>query len=225
MRWAAYILTAVCFAGSLAAALLRLVDPAGGIIAAMIGLGFLLLAVVLESSLAREPRIARVQVEFTPEQRDDLRQLVLGIGTRAMSVSYLAGFTANAKRLVVADPYFFACKNSQIDELKQVLKSVIDLSSARLQTVTVFSDPRHDQTLVVNWYRNEAGGRLRHHPTDRVHDRVWAKDGPEGILVGTSLMGLGRRLAFSLPLPATDLREFLTFLDDEFGLHLRHEMT
>lgn len=49
--------------------------------------------------------------------------------------------------------------------------------------------------------------------TDAVHDRVWIADRREGIIVGTSFNGLGRKISFLVPLPPADFREFLNCLD------------
>ncbi len=45
-----------------------------------------------------------------------------------------------------------------------------------------------------------------------MHDRVWIKDGNRAKVVGTSFNGLGKKLAFILNLPESDLRAFQTQL-------------
>jgi len=51
--------------------------------------------------------------------------------------------------------------------------------------------------------------------TDKIHDRIWIKNGKWAIAVGSSLNNIGSKLSFILELPEKDLKALLKFLKEE----------
>jgi hypothetical protein len=127
-------------------------------------------------------------------------------------------FTKGGKELIFIDPYVYGGKTqdaqAHIDDFK--ICSSIDSSTTKINII--YSSKHGHTTAIKSGIRDLASNHnctLVTHDSEKIHDRIWIKDGKEAIVVGTSLGGLGKSLAFILPLPKGDLDTLLTYLNNE----------
>ncbi len=124
-------------------------------------------------------------------------------------------FLLEAGILIVADPYFFSGQNNQKQEAVTKFSSVADWST--LKYIHVITDQRKINNHIYkgisdNCKDNKCNLSVSY--SSEIHDRVWVKNNSSALSVGTSLNGIGKRLAFANILPEEDLEDFMVFLKE-----------
>jgi len=126
----------------------------------------------------------------------------------------IAKFLANlngAKRLVVIDPYFYA-KSNTID-IPAVFKNLLSgISSALEEIVFVTNGKKTDTKADIHAAVGalSASAKIKDFTTDEFHDRYWIDpDNNVGIVMGTSLNGLGNKIALVDKLREDDVVEIV----------------
>jgi len=116
-----------------------------------------------------------------------------------------------AKRLVVIDPYFYS-KSSTID-VAIVFKNLLSGISGALEEVMFVTngkkaDAKADIHAVISAL--DTSIQIRDFTTDEFHDRYWIDpDNNTGIVMGTSLNGLGKKIALVDKLSEDDVVEIV----------------
>lgn len=116
-----------------------------------------------------------------------------------------------ATRLVVVDPYFY--KPGKSGDTAAYLERVLGSAAAGLQQVYVVSNGQGSMRAQIHAaLANVAPGVLvADATTEEFHDRFWINpDAGTGIVMGTSLNGLGRKVALVDKLSADDVQDILT---------------
>lgn len=92
------------------------------------------------------------------------------------------------------------------------------ISSTQVRRIHIVFNSRMGNTRQIKQdiknLASENGVRFTETDTDLIHDRIWIADRKRAIVVGTSLGGLGNRMAFILQLPRYDLNALLEYLDE-----------
>ena len=141
-------------------------------------------------------------------------ELMVARGERAIGLKEIRDFTREVKSLVIVDPYFLSgeakCATSIADEFEKSAR----LAGRWLEKVHIIhsSDVTKAIKKAIEERAEKSNVRLTFAATDEIHDRVWIADQANGMVVGTSLNGIGNRVAFLLPLPKEDLNAFWDFL-------------
>jgi len=115
-----------------------------------------------------------------------------------------------ATRLVVVDPFFY--KNGTSVDTAAYLGRVLGSQAASLQQVYVVSNGQGNMRAKIHAAFDAAapGVSVSDATTDDFHDRFWINpDSGTGIVMGTSLNGLGRKVALVDKLSGDDVREIL----------------
>ena len=132
----------------------------------------------------------------------------LGSPARSDALKYLGTRLEGAHHLTICDPYFLKPGRVSINDYVSEIESVLPAALGRL---VVFSGKQKRDPAVakgLNELFKQKQIRVRSYKTDEIHDRVWIRDHQDAFCVGTSFGGVGRKLAFILPLPQDDLRTF-----------------
>ncbi len=140
-----------------------------------------------------------------------------GVTGRSAPLRELRLWLKDAKRVVIADPYFMHGNTSgwgdltddekkdradaYADEVRQVLGPVAEVDVYHLP------DPPKELRTAMKRIAFE-GRRVTPHETTEIHDRVWIKDGNDARVVGTSFGGIGSKLAFIIALSEEDRTRF-----------------
>ena len=144
------------------------------------------------------------------------------LGNKDLGTVQLTNFTAGAKELIITDPYFLNPGGRNVQRHAKWILETINLDSGTLQSVIVIGkETGGDWNVVFDLVSDAAASRacsVRRIKSDEIHDRLWIKDRSEAKAVGASLNGFGKRLAFILDLPKSDLSFLLRFLQAEFGI-------
>ncbi len=159
--------------------------------------------------------IAVLRDECPLRGQPDLASLLVGPGSRAAGLRELRDFTRGVERLTILDPYLFSGDAAHARKIAHDFAQTARTAEGTLKAVHVIRDDRRDTKAVfaaISRTLRQDGVRLSHGSSQDLHDRVWIGDGQRGVVVGTSLNGLGSRAAFILPLPKADLDAILEFL-------------
>jgi hypothetical protein len=162
---------------------------------------------LLERGVSYLWQLARVQQQAVMAQTSNVAPLVAVV--RGMLERLAA-----TRELLVIDRYLFPKRpaNDYLDTLVSVVQPLLD-SVSRLVLIT---SKVHDTILL-----GEFKDRLRvlrptcevlHRVSEDFHDRFWIVDQARGLVVGTSLNGLGRRYALVDYVDETDVAEIVTTL-------------
>jgi hypothetical protein len=135
-----------------------------------------------------------------------------GSNERKTALEQLKKLTVNAKELIIIDPYFYkgGYSDEENEEYISNIKDIIDPS--KIERLHIIYDKRHTAALIRDEINNLYGNKITEASTNKIHDRIWIIDQNNASLVGTSLNGLGSKLAFILPLPYKDLESLKTEL-------------
>ena len=151
------------------------------------------------------------------EQGGDMMHMLTGPGERGRGLKELRDFTREVRSLIIVDPYFFSGASDSASGIADDFKKCARVDGRWLEQVHVI----HAGSKVTTSVKKEIFElsvknkvKLTTAETGEIHDRVWIADRKEALVVGTSLNGIGSRAAFLLPLPESDLRAVLEFLDD-----------
>lgn len=139
-------------------------------------------------------------------------------GEREKGLNEIRDFTVDAESLIVIDPYLFSGPSNSATKIAQDFSHCarLDENDNQLQVISIIHG-RSVTNAVKSAILGTASGSLRFNvkESDVFHDRVWIADGDRGLVIGTSLNGIGRRASFLLPLPAEDLKSILTYIDEK----------
>lgn len=112
--------------------------------------------------------------------------------------------------LTIVDPYLFpnSLKSHEIPEYTKLLSGLIASAVASAATVTCVVKEKNGD--VIDALNAELVARglevsVTIKQTDNFHDRFWIADRSKGVVVGTSLRGLGKRIFFIDALSASDV--------------------
>ncbi|SAL80102.1 hypothetical protein AWB68_05783 [Caballeronia choica] len=125
----------------------------------------------------------------------------------AKFLSHLDG----AKRIVIIDPYFY--RKSKTVDVPAIFKSLLFGFSSVLEEIVFVTNGRKNETGVemhaaVKALR--AGATIKEFVTEEFHDRYWIDpDKNTGIVMGTSLNGLGSKIALIDKLRDDDVAEII----------------
>lgn len=115
-----------------------------------------------------------------------------------------------AKRLVVIDPYFY--KPNKSEDTDAYLGRILGTQAATLQQVYVISNGQGNMQAKMHaaFQAVAPGVSVSDITTDEFHDRFWMNpDAGTGIVIGTSLNGLGRKVALVDKLSGDDVKNIL----------------
>jgi len=141
-------------------------------------------------------------------------------GQRASGLREIRDFTSEAESLIIVDPYIFSGQTAQADEITRDFKKSIRAAGKYIKRVHFVYDQSPSNTTnavkkSIKQMLKDESINVTESQSDVLHDRVWISDRKSAIVVGTSLNGIGGRLAFILPLPRADLSALLDYLDDQ----------
>lgn len=133
----------------------------------------------------------------------------------------IAKFLTNlngAKKLVVIDPYFYS--KSKISDISILFKNLLAGISSDLQEIVFISNGRSTDTKTdIHSAVSSIDSKIsiKDFSTDEFHDRYWIDpDNNVGIVMGTSLNGLGKKIALIDKLSSEDVEEIVN-LAKEIG--------
>lgn len=112
-------------------------------------------------------------------------------------------------RLVIIDPYFYS--NSDSDTLG-ILKTLMTTVSSKLQNIYIITDGKHKRSRnQILSCLNGMNINIHEMVNDELHDRFWIDpDSYRGVVFGTSLNGIGKKMALIDFLRADDIKEALS---------------
>jgi len=156
-----------------------------------------------------------------PLERDPggFMEMIVAPGNRQQGLHNIREETRNCRKLIILDHYIFSGPAARAAEIAKDLEEALFSRRKSIESAhIVYSDKPGDRTGAV---RNAVLSMFQNHKTfvsearsSTLHDRVWIFDRTSALVVGTSLNGIGNRLAFILPLPSDDLLDLLNYLDD-----------
>lgn len=143
--------------------------------------------------------------------------LLVAPGGRDAGIKEIRDFTKNSEKLIIIDPYIFSGKSSQAKKIAEDFARTARLAENTPKNIRVIYNPEKvtkEVKRAIEKSAKEYGVTLTSIGTEEIHDRIWISDRSRGLVVGTSLSGLGKRVAFLLDLPKADLDAILDFLDE-----------
>ena len=169
--------------------------------------------------LFRERRVyIERQCAFAQESEKYMQMLTLP-GQRASGLQEIRDFTSETESLIIVDPYIFSGPGDKAEAITNDFKKSVRAAGKYIKRIHFVYDPEPKNT--TNAIRNSIKQMLNDesvHVTEAqsnvLHDRIWISDRKRAIVFGTSLNGIGGRVAFVLPLPDQDLEALLNYLDE-----------
>ena len=125
------------------------------------------------------------------------------------------------KNLIIIDPYFYASSNN--DAATSLFSEAISLISEKIERIYFLTNGRnndnknsiHNSVRAIN-----SNISIQDIITDKFHDRFWINpENKTGILLGTSLNGIGRKIALIDSLQENDVEKICDFAIQE-GVNL-----
>lgn len=140
-------------------------------------------------------------------------------GQRTSALKEIRDFTIGTKSLIIVDPYIFSGLSENAKKITDEFKEAIRAKGKDLKHVHFVYDSEASNT--TNAIRNSIKKMLKDESiqitesqSNVLHDRIWIADRNRAVVVGTSLNGIGGRVAFILQLPNEDLNALLKYLDE-----------
>ena len=103
--------------------------------------------------------------------------------------------------LIIEDPYFFPKGLSDKAEYLTIFKEVFGSVIPRLATMRFITKPEYDKGLYedIQHILLDLNPRIvsSHKTTNEYHDRFWIADESRGLVIGTSLNGIGKKYALT----------------------------
>ena len=156
---------------------------------------------------------------FAEQSRSDTTELITLPGQRTEGLKEIRDFTLNATSLLIIDPYLFSGRSSSAAKIAEdfIRCTRLDSNDLKLQKIHIVHGKNINNEVKAAITKSvfSASCEFTTAETNAFHDRVWIADNKRGLVVGTSLNGIGSRAAFLLPLPQTDLNVILDFLGEE----------
>lgn len=111
--------------------------------------------------------------------------------------------------LVIVDHYFFArSKDAPLADLVDELwAGIVEHVSSIIVVAKRDSDPALVSVVKAKAEARKKGVAFAHMPSEEFHDRFWIVDRAKGLLVGTSVNGLGKKYAVADYLDDADVAE------------------
>ncbi|WP_078551317.1 coiled-coil domain-containing protein [Bacillus alkalicellulosilyticus] len=133
---------------------------------------------------------------------------------RKSGLEQLKKIVGRAKELIVIDPYFYKGGFSEIEN-EEYISNIIDIiNPSNITRLHIITNKRHISESIREELKSLYGTKISESFTNNIHDRIWIIDHHNACLVGTSLNGIGSKLAFILPLPYKDLESLKKELKD-----------
>lgn len=160
------------------------------------------------------------------EREPSLIEMLVAPGNRELGLKEIRDFTKDTEKLIVIDPYIFSGSKEAASQIAQEFARAARISGRQLRDVHIVYDLSHSTNAVKKAVENVAKThvRLTMSTSEDMHDRVWIADRNRALAVGTSLNGIGKRAAFLLPLPKSDLDALLEFMDENSLSRVRKEI-
>jgi hypothetical protein len=139
------------------------------------------------------------------------------IDSKESGINELKKFSENANSLIIIDPYIYNVNEGMIDNYLSLFIESTSLEFGKLCYLHIITNQKKINKLIHNKIQEKCAAYkclLSEAFTKDIHDRIWIKDCSKAIAVGTSLTGIGTRLAFALELPSMDLNFILKYLSD-----------
>lgn len=125
-----------------------------------------------------------------------------------------------AKTLLINDPYFFSVplNINEEDYIKELLE-ILPLTT--IEKITIIHQKTKHNSYAINIFESSIPKNIAIFRVidDSIHDRVWLIDDTKAYLVGTSIGGIGNKLAFILPLPEEDIINIKSWFKRILGSH------
>ena len=125
-------------------------------------------------------------------------------------VKFLANLNG-AKKLVIIDPYFYS--KSKTTDISIVFKNLLSGIYSTLEEIVFITNGKTaDTKTAIHTAVNELNSSIKLYDfiTDDFHDRFWIDpDNSVGIVMGTSLNGLGKKIALIDKLHTDDVAEIV----------------
>lgn len=110
--------------------------------------------------------------------------------------------------LVIMDPYLFPENCSDTTEYIDFLKNI--LYSAKAEKYIIITRPVNPNNICKVAIESEFSNLIIHE-TNEYHDRIWISDRKNGFFTGTSINGIGKKLALINSIRSEDV-EFIVEL-------------
>jgi hypothetical protein len=120
------------------------------------------------------------------------------------------GLEKELDSLILVDPYIFPQKYD--DNYKQLLLSIIKYFD-NINVMEIITQNNYNRILyseLSNEINNKNQINIKN--TDMIHDRFWIFNKSKGIVVGTSLNGVGNKYTLINPLNDKDIKDILEML-------------
>lgn len=125
---------------------------------------------------------------------EDITSPSMSINDIERVVSTFVGQLQGAKRLIIIDPYFFS-KSSKVD-VDQLFSRLLGKVSSNLEDICFITNGRKNEAKNDILSVIDRAITVHHVTTDEFHDRYWIDpDSNKGIVMGTSLNGLGNKIS------------------------------
>lgn len=120
------------------------------------------------------------------------------------------------KNLVIIDPYFYASSNNNATG---IFSEALTLISEKIENIFFVTNGRnHDNKSSIHASVREVKNSIsiQDITTDKFHDRFWINtESKKGIVMGTSLNGLGKKIALIDSLQEDDVEEICNLAKQE----------
>lgn len=125
------------------------------------------------------------------------------------------------KKLTIIDPFFLAVEAKDAKDTVGMFQQLLDgIEFDELEIYYRNFPPKekeflffHKRTFQQELQEQFSKVRISiKRMTKKVHDRFWIYNGMAGIIVGTSLNGIGSRFSFAMQIPEADLKELIEAL-------------
>lgn len=119
------------------------------------------------------------------------------------------------KELIVIDPYFFSANEDTFSDtvirLSKILNAYPTLSTIKI--VTDSRNSRSNKSALIEVLKEMISNVTCADSSD-FHDRFWLLNGERGIVVGTSLNGIGNKIFLIAPLEQDDVKVIMDEVSD-----------
>ncbi len=113
------------------------------------------------------------------------------------------------KELVIIDPYLFPEHCNDITEYTSFLKNI--LNSAKAEKYIIITRPVNPNNICKDTIESEFTNLIIRE-TNEYHDRIWISDRKKGFFTGTSINGIGKKLALIDYINSDDIKFIVELL-------------
>ncbi|QSB10456.1 hypothetical protein JTI58_01695 [Lysinibacillus fusiformis] len=128
-------------------------------------------------------------------------------------ISYLKRPGETIEDLLIIDPYFFKQPNGaeKAEKYFELIKNILD--EVKSKKITIITDKKNVTPSLKGRIQNHIEAQLIVKYSDDWHDRFWVVDREKGILIGTSLNGLGNKISSIQELSKEDVADILSIIE------------